>query len=1069
MQTLIIGDNVFDASKWETLEVENIHSYVEKKYPITIDGDGAAIGGLPHTARFYEGYINNKCDITPKCQEEIDYMNNSKSVIFLIIFPADPISLIVSVVVGIAAVASTLLLLPKVPNLRNNQAASSNNSLANRTNQPRINARIKDIFGQVKDYPDLIGPPITMFEGENEVEIADMCIGRGEYLVEKIRDGETLIQSIPGSSVEIYAPNTSAQFSAFTPQLSIGLPIDKGIYRNKKLNGVNGQTLNPSNAGEVINGFNNIKFKYPNEIITNQTTSNLDGFFGDTSSGFFSSFSQAFEIGQILKVTRASFTKKGISDSYQISGKFSSNSIIMTSSISGLKSGDFIKLSRAIFTTTSTTTDVQITVVPVVNNTIGFNPEIDTETGAIIGGSITGDILVSASSSTDRATVTANTNVLNLNGTYQISNVSENGLVITLINPFSINSEWNNINSTFPDTSETPFKDLTIDVIQPDISVNLNGSYTITNITNSIITLSNPSNINNEWEILQNFPSNQSDFISPTLSVDGGGWVGPFIIEEGDNIVNNFVALQGLWKDDGEKQISASVGIQIEITPLDNNDNANGSVILSTITLYGSSEERDRIGKTSNINFVGRCSIRAQRITPADLEFEGTVVDEVKWLSSYSRKRMTQPHFGNVTTVRSKTINTPAALSIKDRKLSAIVTRKLPVRLSDNTFDLNDLQPTKDFADILSFVALDNFIGRRSLDQIDVQNIYQTRDEILSYFTHDNSYDGSDFVEFSYTFDNENVSFEETVNTICSAVNCVAFRQWNKIRVLFEKQENNSSMVFSHRNKIPKSETRTYKFGIENNYDGVELTFVSPKDDTEMILKVPDNNISNPKKIKTIGVRNERQAYVIAWRIWNKLLYSNISTEFTSTAEGNIVKRNDNIIVSDNTTPITFDGEILEQQGLTLKLSQSIQFQDNETYYIAVQHINKTTEIVQITQSDLGDNYVLLNTPLTYVVSTSDTNYSKSSFIISKEDTMNSDKFIVVENRISSTLSSTISAINYDNRYYANDLVSDNAPELDVMTPSTEPTPTSNPNQPIPPTTSDIPTEPIPPIFDPSF
>ena len=68
------------------------------------------------------------------------------------------------------------------------------------------------------------------------------------------------------------------------------------------------------------------------------------------------------------------------------------------------------------------------------------------------------------------------------------------------------------------------------------------------------------------------------------------------------------------------------------------------------------------------------------------------------------------------------------------------------------------------FADIVCAVNTDDYIGRRSIDIVDIQDLYATQNQIQTYFG------TSKAIEFNYTFDNDNMSYEETLATIAYSV-----------------------------------------------------------------------------------------------------------------------------------------------------------------------------------------------------------------------------------------------------------------------------------------------------------
>ena len=78
------------------------------------------------------------------------------------------------------------------------------------------------------------------------------------------------------------------------------------------------------------------------------------------------------------------------------------------------------------------------------------------------------------------------------------------------------------------------------------------------------------------------------------------------------------------------------------------------------------------------------------------------------------------------------------------------------------------------FADIVCAVNTDDYIGRRSIDIVDIQDLYATQNQIQTYFG------TSKAIEFNYTFDNDNMSYEETLATIAYSVFCNARRTSGK-------------------------------------------------------------------------------------------------------------------------------------------------------------------------------------------------------------------------------------------------------------------------------------------------
>lgn len=279
MLNVIITTNPYDEAEYALHRTGNLIGLLQKQFP-----------QWPEHARIYLGNVAEDCDITPRDEkgiEQLKYLDNDT--VYVVVYPDGPTAIIIAAIaVAVLSAAAFLFLRPKIPEMGGSQP-SANNSLSDRSNKARPNARIPDIYGQVRSIPDLLAVPYRVFENNVEVEISYMCVGRGSYEIDDVRDGDTLIGSIAGSGATFYGPNTSPNFGS--PQLQIGSDITQDLYSVVKLNEVNGQTLNPPNSN-AIKGNSNIRFVAPNLIQTNSV--DID-------------FTDKFDAGQTLDVGAASF------------------------------------------------------------------------------------------------------------------------------------------------------------------------------------------------------------------------------------------------------------------------------------------------------------------------------------------------------------------------------------------------------------------------------------------------------------------------------------------------------------------------------------------------------------------------------------------------------------------------------------------------------------------------------------------------------------------------------------------------------------------------------------------
>lgn len=121
----------------------------------------------------------------------------------------DPITIFA---IALVFTVAMVLLIPKVPIPTipelEKLSKSPNNNLSGQTNVARALQRIPDIYGQNRVYPDLIVKTYFEYIGYEKYQTEYLCIGRGAFLVESIKSGDTLISTIAGSSAQVFEPFT---------------------------------------------------------------------------------------------------------------------------------------------------------------------------------------------------------------------------------------------------------------------------------------------------------------------------------------------------------------------------------------------------------------------------------------------------------------------------------------------------------------------------------------------------------------------------------------------------------------------------------------------------------------------------------------------------------------------------------------------------------------------------------------------------------------------------------------------------------------------------------------------
>jgi len=150
------------------------------------------------------------------------------------------------VILTVYSVASAFMASkPDMPGNVNRTQESPNNALGVRENQVRLLQRVEDIFGKVKAIPSLMMPTYTKYIDNIKVEYGYYCVGRGYYAISEVKDGDTLIENITGSSAAFYQPFTSPNSGA--PQIQVGPAIIDRIVSVRRAVEVDGITLKAQN------------------------------------------------------------------------------------------------------------------------------------------------------------------------------------------------------------------------------------------------------------------------------------------------------------------------------------------------------------------------------------------------------------------------------------------------------------------------------------------------------------------------------------------------------------------------------------------------------------------------------------------------------------------------------------------------------------------------------------------------------------------------------------------------------------------------------------------------------
>ena len=441
------------------------------------------------------------------------------------------------------------------------------------------------------------------------------------------------------------------------------------------------------------------------------------------------------------------------------------------------------------------------------------------------------------------------------------------------------------------------------------------------------------------------------------------GTVGPFQVPEGSTSGwVNLLAQSGIRLAGNVDEVY-SVTCQFTIYELDSNGSRTGQdTVLPAVTLSSNPTLiTDQVGVTQDFTIpYTRAEIVGRRTSLTDEEFSGTVVDEVKWAAMYTVEPTPTTLPSDVTTVYATIKQTPAALGVQERKLNFGVKRYERRYLGNGQMSTDLDTPSDEFADAVVGLALDPTVGKNvTLEQLNVDQLYAVQEEIVEYFG------TRDVVKFGYSFSTTDMTFEDHLTLIATAVFCKVFRIGNTYEFRFNRprSKGETALLLNHRLKYAGTDKRNRRFTDPDRkgYDGVVVSYKDAKTKVFEDIRIPEGTFPvNAYEIELPGVTNAQVATWHALREWNRIKYRRVfhETEAHSLARGLVP--DDRITMANDTLTKSQNGQILAQSGLELRLAEGVTLVDGTQYSITLLYKSGTVENILCEAGTIGPTWVKL-------------------------------------------------------------------------------------------------------------
>ncbi|MGL5904203.1 MAG: host specificity factor TipJ family phage tail protein [Cetobacterium sp.] len=500
--------------------------------------------------------------------------------------------------------------------------------------------------------------------------------------------------------------------------------------------------------------------------------------------------------------------------------------------------------------------------------------------------------------------------------------------------------------------------------VTPGVSGNdavFDGYYVVTAVSDVEIRLNVASNLA-EWQKLGGttwtITPNDNATVGPqdTVTKSLTDWVTIDRIKP-ERILANISADNGMYKDNGNSSKKrASVTAEIQFQLIGDDGVPYGTIYTQQGTITGRSSDATGVTIIGVLPTPSAVRVRARRVTNLDLDFEGQVVDEIKYSNLYGQIKDTTPHYGNRTTVHTARKQTARATAVKQPQLKLLVTEKVFKYLGNGVFDSVRSNNTQAVQSLIRLMR-DPIVGNLSLSTATMDALLATQDEVESYFQ--SALAG----QFCYTFDKYTDTSQDIITTIAEAIFCSATRSGQAIKLNLERPRPGPEMVFTHRSKAPTGEKWTRQFNDKSAFDSLKFSYIDPDTNIKETIQIPETGGLKTDTFDSKGIRNYKQAYWHAWRRYQRNSLNRVSVEFTALEEGILAVPARPISVVKGSRVSPYDGYVVAVDGLTLVLSQNVGFTPGEDHSLILKRREGGVQSVPVVPGHNDRTVIMLSAP----------------------------------------------------------------------------------------------------------
>ena len=459
------------------------------------------------------------------------------------------------------------------------------------------------------------------------------------------------------------------------------------------------------------------------------------------------------------------------------------------------------------------------------------------------------------------------------------------------------------------------------------------------------------------WEIDQTFSGFGAEgaLLSGYYSIvqssdDWGDWAGWFNCtpagETTDKLRFNFLFPEGLCKLDN-KNIPRTRAVTVT---LEYRNGTGGTVLTRDYTFSeGTLNARAYTREFSVSAGAWQTRVRFKTIT----HNESTTKERLQWngLASELSARSSYPEF---TTLAVSIKGTHRLSQSASDKIRVIPTRKLPeLQYSGGEYSLTSPVPTRNPVAAALHIATES---NNPTSRIDLAELYRLQGIFAS---RQDYFDG--------VFDQATTSWE-ALKRVLAVGRSHPITEGGKIVPVRDEYREVESWFFSEDNVMSDFEFSAEfpTSGGTDIFDGAEVEYFNPetwKSDT-ILCTLPGESGANPKRLRAYGITDRNKAYRYGMGNLARERYRNLIIGAQASLEGTRVSYLDSVDVGWTIPGQSQTGVVLGKNGLTLRLSEPLTWQDEATHVIKLRtRYGKVSDAITVTPGANDQEVVLAVEP----------------------------------------------------------------------------------------------------------